>query len=164
MVSEKFATVCSSDFALLSVSEGNKIIFETSKIHKRCHVGKELIRVSETFTVILPPDNERFGMGILKGHEAGIVTYWLNEHAGLGIALRVQDRVKYKSPTRLVDPFERQVVSMALTDKIATIFLLWTVCLIGCLIFFVLELLYSWYARTLIVTKNVSKGTSSGRC
>lgn len=147
-VSKRFASVCSSPFALLSISEGNNVIYETSKQTKqiwkrKCHAGKKLIPVSETFTAFLPPGNEPVSRVYLRMLDYGVIAYWMREFMGLGIAARVQDRVRYKSPIDVAEPFERHVVSIPLKDKIVTIFLLWIVCLITCLVSLLLELIHS---------------------
>lgn len=118
--------------------------------NRKCHVGKELLPMWECFQAILPPENGRFGEVNQWIEAAGIQSRWIKEVLGMGQALRVQDRVKFRGPTKIKDD-PREAVALNLQGKMARAFALWGICLGICIMSLCMELAYLNISR--IVTK-----------
>lgn len=91
----------------------------------------------ECFRAILPLDE--FGKNYQRLEASGIYHMWMREIFGMGQALRVQDRVKFRGPTIIVDDRE-EVIPLNLQDKIGRAFVMWTVCFSICMTLWCLEM------------------------
>lgn len=111
-----------------------------NKKPKICHVGKELAHWSEQFFIFLPPQNFLLVQAFQKLVESGIYQRWDQEMIGLMHSRRVQDRVRVKSPTIVLEMEQVQLKPQAMKGKVVTMFLLWSVCLVISLSGFCVEI------------------------
>lgn len=107
---------------------------------RKCHLGKELVQMGDNFVIFLPPRNSELATTYQKLIEAGIHQRWDQEVNGIMHSQRVQDRVRVKSPTTILEEAV-PVKAQRLKGKMVTMFLLWGVCVIISLIGFGLELI-----------------------
>lgn len=121
----------------ISTREAKNISSKARK--KRCYVGKELIPTGESYFSFLPPGNDNLARGFLRLEAAGIPDRWMQEFMAIVYSRRVQDRVKVISPTQMIQD-GHTVMELTIEGKIATIFLLWMICLCVSLVAFVGEL------------------------
>ncbi len=114
--------------------------------HRESYVGKELWNDNrQSFFGVIPPKAGLVYTILQRLVAAGIYRYWYEEYEGLAISKRVQDRVKFVSPTkiRLDEKFIRgvsDVPSLKMSGKIKTIFCVWTICLGTCVAVLFLEM------------------------
>lgn len=110
------------------------------KVERKCHVGKEMAHMSERFFVFLPPENSMLVRAFRVLQESGIFQRWDDEGTGLMHSLRVQERVRFKSPTKILEdgPLPK---SPGLEGKMVTLFLLWGVCITTSIVGFCLEVM-----------------------
>lgn len=129
------ASIIGYYYALWHVSNVYKYIASHSSINandKKCYVGKEMIDVAgESFVVLTPPGCVQLARGYQKLLASGLIQQWEQEAIWLMSTDRVQDRARVVSSTTFVK--EATIVRVLIMEgKIATIFLLWMLCLIGC--------------------------------
>lgn len=110
---------------------------EASK--RTCHISEEMEKAGEDFYVFLPPQNSKFVDGLMHLLEAGIHQRWIQEENGLLHSMRVQDRVRVKSPFNVVEKKDNEAPPQKLKGKMFTLFLLWGVGLVLSLISFFFE-------------------------
>lgn len=107
--------------------------------NKKCHVGQELAKMGEQFFIFLPPKNAKLVEGLQQLIQAGIYQRWIQEEDGLLHSERVQDRVRVKSPTKVVEMEVAEIPTVGLERKVITMFLLWGVCIVISFVGFCLE-------------------------
>lgn len=136
--------VNSLDNVLDAAHRGNKLIQQhaTNSLQKarRCHVGKESIRVDESFVVTLPPKNKQVTQVFNKLVEAGIQQRWSQESRATALFKRVQDRVKFVSITNIKEVEDNLPVALKVGGKTLTIFLLGGICIFLPTVAFAVEL------------------------
>lgn len=99
---------------------------------RKCYVGKELIRYGPAYFTFLPPNNKVVARAYESLAEFGIAQLWIQEGLAALHSRRVQDRVRVKSPTKVVDlqgESEDASASLRLQGKMLIIFLLCSLCL-----------------------------------
>lgn len=142
--SDKVATVMGWPFALYAAATANSLLDKNMPLNKRrCFVGKELVHSGAYYYGFLPPgDHLRLRDMCIKLVEAGIFDIWADELFGLAYSpARVQDRLRVKSPTNIVEEND-EVVALKMQGKIVTIFLVWMFCILVAVIAFTRELLH----------------------
>lgn len=118
---------------------------------KKCHVGKELFNTGETLYLFTPPGSIRMGKLFEKVLQSGIFERWQKELNGMALSTRVQDRARVKSRASLAKE-DVQLEKLRMEGKTLTIFLLWTFCLLACLLAFLCEIIIcSWNAYCLLL-------------
>lgn len=121
--------------ALFSVASGNEYILKINSNEeirrKKCYIGKDNINLGENFLAFTPPGSDSMATMYERLLASGIEHRWRQEHFGLLMATRVQDRARVKSRTSFVKE-EATTGKLKLEGKILTIFLLWIFCLIIC--------------------------------
>lgn len=110
-------------------AEGATSSGQRLKTDRKCHVGQELLKVSEQFLIFIPPRNSKLVGGLQRLLQAGIYQRWTYEENGLWHSRRVQDRVRVKSPTKILDLEVTLIPAEGLKGKMATMFLLWCACI-----------------------------------
>lgn len=112
------------------------------KVKRKCHIGGELLKTSEKFFIFIPPQSDILAKRFLAIQESGIYERWNDEEDGLMHSMRVQDRVRVKSPTKLLENTITQAESQILEGKMITLFLLWGVCIVISLFGLVIEFVF----------------------
>lgn len=121
-------------------------IVDSTFRYRECYVGKELWDDDrQSFIGVIPSNSGLVYEALQRLMAAGIYRYWFSEYEGLAISKRVQDRVKFISPTKI--QLEEKMVRgvsvvppLKLSGKIRTIFGLWSVCIGVCIILMFLEM------------------------
>lgn len=93
------------------------------KQKRKCHRDEQLAQVGEDFFIFLPPDNSRF-VDLVQLLEAGIYQRWRQQEYGLLHSRRVQDRVRAKDSTKVLEPKVNEAPPQRLKGKILTLFFL----------------------------------------
>lgn len=106
---------------------------------RKCHIGQELVQLGEGFLIFFPPSNKKLVEGTVRLIESGIHERWIQEKQGLVHSRRVQDRVRVKSPTKILET--RNIQPQSLEGKMLTMIFLWGVCSFISLVTFCLEVL-----------------------
>lgn len=96
----------------------------------KCYIGQELVQVSEDFIIFFPPKHSKLMVGLQQLHESGIYQRWDQEEQGLQHSRKVQDRVRVKSPTKILKQVELQIPAQGLIGKVPTMFLIWGECVV----------------------------------
>lgn len=96
----------------------------------KCYVGQELVTLGEKFFIFLPPKNLQVVVGLHRLIESGIYQRWEQEDHGLQHSRRVQDRIRVKSPTKVLELEVTMIPPQGLKGKMVTMFLLRGVCII----------------------------------
>lgn len=116
-------------------------------LHK-CYIGKELSFPKQMYYGFGPPRSSEVAGKFQIFVEAGVVDLWVNEFTGLATSLRVQERSRLISPTQLVE--DRMDPSpLRIWGRLKYSFILWAICLIGCFIDFLFEILKFTFIRLL---------------
>lgn len=112
---------------------------ETKKA-KRCHVGEELITMGLDFLSFNPPGHDKLAWACAGLLHSGIYKRWDDEGYALMHSERIQDRTRVKSP-KIILKLETSVIhALGMKGKLVTVFLLWIVCIILCVIGLCFEL------------------------
>ncbi|CAL8087593.1 unnamed protein product [Orchesella dallaii] len=130
---------------LSAINEANAMIARRQKKsskRRHCYVGKRIISSGEVYFGIVPPGSERIRDVFQAIFQSGVYSYWNTEFRQMSYAKRVQDRIKVKGPTRINYDFRRTVRAIKVEGKVLTVFFLWVVCLICCMVAFGIERLY----------------------
>lgn len=125
-------------------------------IHRECHVGKKLWNDNrQAFFGLIPPNARMAYCTMQRLMAAGIYRLWMREYEGLAISKRVQDRVKFTSPTKIRgNESENQVVPpLKMMGKVITIFCGWGIGVVLCVIAFIFEMISCATLRASIVLK-----------
>lgn len=120
---------------------------------RKCHVGQELAQMAELFFVFLPPKNSELVRAFQWLIQAGIYQRWDVEKNGIMHSNRVQDRVRVKSPTKVVEMEANVMKSQGLKGKMVTMFLLWGVCIFISLVGYSLELVFMKTSHMPLITQ-----------
>lgn len=133
----------SATFWMVSIaSEKLKSANSKDGLHRQCFIGKELLRVPERFMTILPPNNMELIKARLRFNEFGITDLWMKEIEGLMHSRKVRERVKVKSPTKMIakqSEHDEKPMTLRMEGEMVNVFLLWTICLGFCLVCFSCE-------------------------
>lgn len=154
----KLATVSPWPFAISAANSGNNYIMENSKnsgkiLRKKCYIGSKLIPVPFSYTGLLPPDNGPFKMIFEIFRASGIHDRWINEFLSMGIASRVQDRAKFRSPINIVDIRNPGVTALHMKQgQMGAIFLLWTISLVVSSACYICEIGFHGFTATMIAS------------
>lgn len=126
----------------------NYLIQSHGKVKRKCHIGRELLKASEKFFIFLPPQSHILAEKFMKIQEAGIYKRWSVEENGLMHSMRVQDRLRVKSPTTILEIRNTQedCQAQALEGKMITLFLLWGVCIVISWFGFITELIFKKFS------------------
>lgn len=113
---------------------------------KACFVGLEMISPGKLYYGFIPPNHNKLAYTMQLLFDTGIYNRWMYEYIGLATASRVQDRVKLKSPTKLViqeyvDNYGNKVPPLKLKGKMLKAFVLYGVCVLVCNIVLTLEII-----------------------
>lgn len=135
---DRVASVALSEYAPRVATSVNDLI--ASNCNKRCYVGRTVIAKMEAFVAFTPPGSGELAKAYLKLDQSGINNRWHQELLAMASSKRVQDRVRVLNMTRISDERANSIIeSLQLTGRMVTIFLLWSFCLVWCLLAFVLE-------------------------
>lgn len=127
-------------FVLSAMNKANYIMeLHPYEERKKCYVGKKLVRYGDAFHVFLPPRSLELARVFKFIEQAGIVKRWIYEYQAAYFSERVQNRIKYKSPTNVKEE-KRPAENLKLKGKIITIFVLWGTLLSACTLCFYFEL------------------------
>lgn len=114
---------------------------------KRCYVGEKLIPSVEMFVGFIPPGNAPLARAFLFSQASGIQRRWEQEFHGRLHSTRVQDRLKIKSPTNIVDENVRLYEALQLEGLTVTVFIIWGVGIFAALLGFLAEVIYITFSR-----------------
>lgn len=114
---------------------------------RKCHVGEELALAGEDFFVFLPPGNSKLTDGLIQLIETGIYQRWREEEHGLLHSRRVQDRVRVKNPTKVIERKPNEAPPQKLKGKMLTLFFLCLVAFVVSIIAFSFEVILSSCGR-----------------
>lgn len=103
---------------------------------RKCMIGQELLFSTHILFGFLPPDNEQLFLAFQRILEAGIVDLFTQEHIGMLVSRRVQDRLHVLTKIMRQAKEETTVEKLKLQGKVVTVFLLWILCNFICLTFF----------------------------
>lgn len=121
-----------------TIQKLNRISFAKSS-KKRCYTGKTLIPLGQYYFGFLPPNNKRIACLFQCLFETGIFQLWYKESIQLSHSERVQDRVKVKGPTKLVNKAKNKIQSLQLQGKVLKIFVLFAIFLGICVLVCIAE-------------------------
>lgn len=144
-VNEKVASFMMWPLALRTASLAANVISAeeasaSRKIKKRkCYVGKKMVRVGEAYLAVTPPGSMLLGSVFRRLVDSGIAGRWWDEFIAMGYSMRVQDRRRVISPTEILSDEGNIFEELRLEGDTVTIFLLWTGCLVICLVTFGFE-------------------------
>lgn len=107
---------------------------------KKCYVGEQLFFHQNMFIVMSPPNSLKLGGIVTLMMESGIYAVWFNEYVGISASLRVQERSKMLSRTKLLEEKVQPKALKLLEGKVKNILFLWITCLSVSGIVFVAEI------------------------
>ncbi len=147
----KFYLVHMWQFVLTYFDEVNNL-FGSITPHKRpvhCYLGKRLVPSGAMYMLFVSPgtgNKHKLKRTFFLLMDSGIYLYWRKEYIQLVHSMRVQDRSKVISSTKVVYDFEDVVISpLLLEGKISSVFFLWFVCMTGiCFPIFLFEKLINF--------------------
>lgn len=116
--------------------------------NKRCYVGKELIQLGYCYFAFLPPESDKLANLFQRLVEIGVFQRWHSEYLAMSHSRRVQDRVRVKGPTKVLQNFEAYH-SLSIQGKLLKVFVLWGLCLVICVCILSLENVFKRYKRIL---------------
>jgi len=151
---KKIVTFFLWPFVMKAINEANNVIANDQPVHSKrriCYVGKRIIPSGETYFGFAPPGSDRLLQAFYSTFETGLYYYWMTEFLKMTYASRVQDRNKVVSPTQIKDDFVNIVSKLRMEGKILTVFFLWGVCLMICVISFGIEFMYFAQMRNKVV-------------
>lgn len=135
------ATFGSWIYALNQVARAEQYLKENElDLERRCYVGKELDYFENIYMTFMPPRSEPVGRVFEKFVEAGFYQIWWKEYFGMTTARRVQDRSKIKG-TYLILRGKEMPKPLATTGKLGNVFVVWILCLLGCAVTFISEII-----------------------
>lgn len=108
----------------------------------KCYIGQKLAFHSSKYYLITPSylqDSERMMTYFQTLVQMGFYQVWIREYEGLSSAKRVQDRGRVKGPTNMIEDKE-EFQELQLQGKLHNVFVLWGICLGGCVLTFLKEL------------------------
>lgn len=101
----------------------------------KCHMGKEMLSVGKRFFIFYPSASMRLVPVLFqKLVESGIQQRLMKEGRALMHSSRVQERVRVKSPTKILPIEVAPIKALILEGRLFTIFLFWATCIIITLI------------------------------
>lgn len=69
---------------------------------RRCYIGKRFVAHVDSYRFFSPPFGKKIAKVLNKLESTGFVAFWMQEFAGLQYSRRVQDRLRVKSPTKII--------------------------------------------------------------
>ncbi|CAL8087572.1 unnamed protein product [Orchesella dallaii] len=130
-------------YVIRDIDETNRLIADEEPVafkRRRCYLGKYVLDAGQVYFGIGPPGSERLKNVFQVMFQTGIYSYWIQEVCYIMFAKRVQDRNKVLSPTHIKNDFDSEVNPLQMEGKVLTVFFLWGVCLVGCVLFYGVEL------------------------
>lgn len=106
------------------LSRGELYIKENKIENRRCYLGKELFFDQPIFIVVTPPQSTRLANIAWKMMEGGFFSLWFNEFAGISATVRVQDRVKMLSRTKVMEEQEQPRALNMKEGKLKIVFIM----------------------------------------
>ncbi len=124
-----------------------------NKQEKECFVGTNLIDSGKLFYAFIPPKSVNATQVFRKLYESGIYRLWQKEYIGLSHSKRVQDRVKFISQTKVWLDDNMEERSLSLGGKMTTVFVLYGICVVLCMLAFICEILDErFHTKDLVVS------------
>lgn len=102
-------------------------------LQKECYVGKNTWKVPlSSFYGIFPPKSLEVRQTLENLIGVGIQKRWMDEYEGISISKRVQDRAKFKGPTKIWFDDNHMSNSLGIISKMTNVFLFWSTSLLLC--------------------------------
>lgn len=142
MITERRATVTDWEGCIWEVNAVKQYIENRGMKRTKCYIGQELTFNNPKFYVISPTslqDVSRMSNYFQTLMEMGFYFLWMKEQAGMNSAKRVQDRLRVKGPTNIIEDVEI-FHALELEGKLHNVFVLWGICVGGCALVFLEEL------------------------
>lgn len=114
-------------------------------------MGDELVDSGERYFVILPPRSGLLSRAFQKLLASGIMQRWEDEGNSIAVSERVQDRTRVKSKTRIINDDNVSPIALAMEGKMLTVFLVWAICILGCMACLLSEILFKRNTNNLII-------------
>ncbi|CAL8087587.1 unnamed protein product [Orchesella dallaii] len=124
-------------YVLSAIDEAKNLIATEELVpykRRRCYLGKHVVETGQVYFGIAAPGSERLKHVFQVMFQTGLYGYWIREHCLITFAKRVQDRNKFVSPTQIKNDFDSAVSPLQMEGKVLTVFFLWGVCLVGCVL------------------------------
>lgn len=153
----KFATAMEWTFVIqiAELLNGNDFV----GTNKRCYIGKELIQVGQGYFTFLPPNADQYAELFQRLVQTGVFQRWHNEYLAMSHSHRVQDRVRVKGPTKVLEK-PRDFQSLSIEGKLLKVFVFWALCLVVCIVVLLIENLARDYFMVYCYHKYIKKLTT----
>lgn len=129
---KKIATISSGQLAIYAANLGTEFILTEKIPNMRCYIGRNLVYYKTFFFLFTSPvyrDADHFARVLQKMMEGSIHQFWFKECMEIGLAPRVQDRAKVKSPTKIVEEKE-DPRPLKVEGNLQNAFFLWVFCIV----------------------------------
>lgn len=112
------------------------------------------------FAVFLPPNHDRVHSNFQRFFNGGVFQRWYKEMIEWTYSPRVQDRLMYRSPVKVVERGnDMRVISLKMGNRMRKLFTLWAMCCLVSFVVLVIEVMKQVATKLLLIHASIIKAS-----